>query len=73
MKKYEWCHTQKKTTLKIMYAPILIVWWNCCMMFACHFDNSLFALLLFEGICHKNSKNESISLQRAFLGGGLQN
>jgi hypothetical protein len=43
------------------------------MMIACQFDNNLFALLLFEGICHSNSKNESISLQRATLGAGLQN
>jgi hypothetical protein len=43
------------------------------MMFACQFDNNLFALLLFEEICHSNSKNESISLQRATLGSGLQN
>jgi hypothetical protein len=42
--------------------------WQCCMMFACQFDNNLFALLLFEGICHSNSKYESISLQRATLG-----
>jgi hypothetical protein len=43
------------------------------MMFAFHFDNTLFAFLLFEGICLNNSKNESISLQRAMLGAGLQN
>jgi hypothetical protein len=43
------------------------------MMFACQFGNNLFALLLFEGICHSNSKYESISLQRAMLGVGLQN
>jgi hypothetical protein len=42
-------------------------------MFACQFDNNLFALLLFEGICYSNSINESISLQRATLGVGLQN
>jgi hypothetical protein len=28
------------------------------MTFACQFDNNWFALLLFEGICHTNSKNE---------------
>jgi hypothetical protein len=39
----------------------------------CLFDNNLFALLLFEGICHSNSKNEQISLQRATLRAGLQN
>jgi hypothetical protein len=33
------------------------------MMFACQFDNNLFALLLFDGIYHSNSKNESILLQ----------
>jgi hypothetical protein len=43
-------------------------WWKCFMMFACQFDNNLFALLLFEGICRSNSKTESISLQRATLG-----
>jgi hypothetical protein len=43
------------------------------MMLACQFDNNLFALLLFEGNCHSNGKNESISLQRAMLGVGLQN
>jgi hypothetical protein len=43
------------------------------MMFACRFDNNLFALLLFEGICHSNSKDKSISLQRATLGAALQN
>jgi hypothetical protein len=43
------------------------------MTFACQFDNNLFALLLFEGICHSNSKNQSISLQRAKVGVGLQN
>jgi hypothetical protein len=43
------------------------------MMFACQFDSNLFALLLFEGICQSNSKNESISLQQAGLGAGLQN
>jgi hypothetical protein len=44
------------------------------MMFACHFDKNLFALLLFEGICHSNcSQNKRISLQRANLGVGLQN
>jgi hypothetical protein len=43
------------------------------MMFACQFDKNLFVLLLFEGICHSNSKNESISLQPATLGAGLQN
>jgi hypothetical protein len=42
-------------------------------MFACQFDKNLFALLLFEGISLSNSKNESISLQRAALGAGLQN
>jgi hypothetical protein len=54
------------------------------MMFACQFDNNLFALLLFEGICYGNSKakvyryNELRSelvyrielLQRAGLGAG---
>jgi hypothetical protein len=49
------------------------VWWKYCMMFACQFDNNMFAMLLFEGICHSNSKNESILLQRAMLGAGLQN
>jgi hypothetical protein len=29
------------------------------MMFAYQFDNNLFALPLFEGICHSNSKKES--------------
>jgi hypothetical protein len=43
------------------------------MMFACQFDNNLFPLLLFEGSCHSNSKNKSISLQRATLGVGQQN
>jgi hypothetical protein len=43
------------------------------MIFACQFDNNLFALLLSEGICYSNSKNVSISLQRASLGVGLQN
>jgi hypothetical protein len=43
------------------------------MMFTCPFDNNLFGLLLFEGICHSNSKTERISLQRATLGVGLQN
>jgi hypothetical protein len=43
------------------------------MMFACQFDNNLIALLLFEGTCHSNSKNERISLQRATLGASLQN
>jgi hypothetical protein len=45
------------------------------MMLASQFDNTcnLFALLLFEGISHTNSKTESISLQRAKLGAGLQN
>jgi hypothetical protein len=43
------------------------------MMFTCQLDNNLLALLLFEGICHSNSKNKSISLQRAMLGAGLQN
>jgi hypothetical protein len=43
------------------------------MMFACQFDNSLFVLLLFEGIGISNCKNESISPQRATLGAGLQN
>jgi hypothetical protein len=38
------------------------------MMFACQFDNNLFALVLFEGIRHSNSKDESISLQQATLG-----
>jgi hypothetical protein len=33
---------------------------------------NLFALPLFEGICHNNSQNKSISL-RAKLGVGLQN
>jgi hypothetical protein len=42
-------------------------------MFACYFDKNLFALLLFEGICHSYSQNKSISLQRAKLGLGLQN
>jgi hypothetical protein len=43
------------------------------MMFARQFDNNVFALLLFERICHSNSKNERISLLRATLGAGLQN
>jgi hypothetical protein len=43
------------------------------MMFACQFDNNVSALLLSERICRSNSKNESISLQRATLGAGLQN
>jgi hypothetical protein len=43
------------------------------MMFACQFDNNLFALPLFQGICNSKSNNESISLQRATLGDGLQN
>jgi hypothetical protein len=38
------------------------------MMFACQFDNNLFALLLFEGICRSSSKNGSISPQRARAG-----
>jgi hypothetical protein len=42
------------------------------MMFACQFDNNLFALLMFEGICHSNSQYESISLQQATHGVGLQ-
>jgi hypothetical protein len=29
-------------------------WWKCCLMFACQFDNNMFALLLFEGICQNN-------------------
>jgi hypothetical protein len=55
-------------------------------MFACQLDNNLFALLLFERICHSNSKNESILynelrlelvyrtelLQRAGLGVGTK-
>jgi hypothetical protein len=69
--KNEWCHKKKKS-YKIIYAPILFVWWNC-TMFACQLDNNLFALPLFEGICHGNSTNNSISLQRATLGAGLQN
>jgi hypothetical protein len=48
------------------------VWWKCCM-FACHFHKNLFALLLFEGICHSNSQNKSILLKRAKLRVGLQN
>jgi hypothetical protein len=43
------------------------------MMFACPFDNNLFALLLYEGIFCYSFKNESISLQRATLGAGVQN
>jgi hypothetical protein len=42
-------------------------------MFACQFDNNLFALLLFHRICHSNRKNESISVQQATLGAGLKN
>jgi hypothetical protein len=42
-------------------------------LFACQFDNNSFALLLFEGMYHSNSKNKIISLQRATLGAGLQN
>jgi hypothetical protein len=57
-----------------MYAGILIllsgnvVW---CLLVT--LTRTVFALLLFEGICRSNSKNESISLQRATLGAGLQN
>jgi hypothetical protein len=40
------------------------------MMFACHFDKNLFALLLFEGINHSHSQNKSISLERVKLGVG---
>jgi hypothetical protein len=43
------------------------------MMFACQFDNNLLALLLFEGICHSNSKIESIWVHRAMLGARPQN
>jgi hypothetical protein len=55
-------------------------------MFACQFDDNLFALLLFEGICHSNIKNEVYRynelrsevfykielLQRAGLGAGMK-
>jgi hypothetical protein len=41
-------------------------------MFACQFDNNLFALLLIEGFVYLFT-NESISLQRAKLRVGLQN
>jgi hypothetical protein len=70
--KNEWC--QKKNQKNNLCTDFNSVWWKCCMMFACLFDDNLFALLLFEGICHSNSKNESISdsLQRATLGAGLQ-
>jgi hypothetical protein len=68
--------TKKKSLKTEDYALILnSVWWKCCMMFACQFDNNLFALILCEGICHSNSKNESKDryVQRATLGAGLQN
>jgi hypothetical protein len=42
-----------KNHKKIIHAPgFNSVWWKCCMIFACQFDNNLFALLLFEGISH---------------------
>jgi hypothetical protein len=61
----------KKSLKKKLCTDFNFVWWKCCMMFACQFDNNLFAMLLFEGILHSNSKNESIWLQRATLGVGL--
>jgi hypothetical protein len=53
--KNEWCHKEshKKNNLSTDFNS---VWWKCCMMFACQFDNNLFTLLLFDGNGHSNSK-----------------
>jgi hypothetical protein len=63
--------SQKKSLKNNVCADFISDWWKCCMMFACQFDNNLFALPLSEGICHSNSKNECISLQRAKLCDGF--
>jgi hypothetical protein len=65
--------SQKKSLKNHSCTDVNSFWWKCCVMSACHLENTLLEMLLFEGICHSNSKNESISLQRAMLEAGLQN
>jgi hypothetical protein len=48
-----------KKILKQIYVPILILLGGNVVILT----KNLFALLLFEGICHSNSQNKSISLQ----------
>jgi hypothetical protein len=47
-----------KEIIKKLCTNFNSVWWKCCMIFACHFDKNLFALLLFKGICHSNNKKK---------------
>jgi hypothetical protein len=63
--------SQKKIIKNHLCTDFNSVRWKCCMMLACQCDDNLFALLLFEVMCHSNSKNES-KLQQATLGAVLQ-